>query len=68
MLMKIKVNGKTQSFDQSVSISDLINHIKLSNTSIAIALNGKIIHQNEYHNTKLKNMDSVEIVRPVGGG
>ena len=66
--MKIKVNGKIQSFDLSISISDLINRIELSNTSIAIAVNGKIIHQSEYHNTRLKNMDSVEIVRPVGGG
>ena len=66
--MKIKVNGKTQSFDQSISISDLINHIELSNTSISIAVNGRIIHQGEYHNTRLKNMDSIEIVRPVGGG
>ncbi len=35
---------------------------------IAVAINMKIIHKNEYDKTILLESDKVEIVRPVGGG
>ena len=66
--MIIKLNGKYQSFNDDISVSELLDDIKLSLSSIAIAINGNIIPKNEYKKTKLKDMDTVEIVRPVGGG
>ncbi|MBI64475.1 MAG: thiamine biosynthesis protein ThiS [Chloroflexi bacterium] len=66
--MIIKLNGKNQSFNDDISVSELLDDIKLSLSSIAIAINGNIIPKNEYKKTKLKDMDTVEIVRPVGGG
>jgi len=66
--MIIKLNGTNQSFTDDISISELLDDIKLSLSSIAIAVNGNIISKNEYKKTKLKDMDTVEIVRPVGGG
>ena len=66
--MIIKLNGTNQSFTDDISISELLDDIKLSLSSIAIAANGNIISKNEYKKTKLKDMDTVEIVRPVGGG
>ena len=66
--MIIKLNGTNQSFSDNISVSELLEDIKLSLSSIAIAVNGNIISKNEYKKTKLKDMDTVEIVRPVGGG
>jgi|TARA_B100001750_G_C15365332_1_gene524415 thiamine biosynthesis protein ThiS len=66
--MIIKLNGTNQSFTDDISVSELLEDIKLSLSSIAIAVNGNIISKNEYKKTKLKDMDTVEIVRPVGGG
>ena len=66
--MIIKLNGTNQSFANDISVSELLDNIKLSLSSIAIAVNGNIISKNEYKKTKLKDMDTVEIVRPVGGG
>ena len=66
--MIIKLNGTNQSFTDDISVSELLENIKLSLSSIAIAVNGNIISKNEYKKTKLKDMDTVEIVRPVGGG
>ena len=66
--MIIKLNGTNQCFTDDISISELLDDIKLSLSSIAIAVNGNIISKNEYKKTKLKDMDTVEIVRPVGGG
>lgn len=66
--MIIKLNGTNQSFSDDISVSELLDDIKLSLSSIAIAVNGNIISKNEYKKTKLKDMDTVEIVRPVGGG
>ena len=66
--MIFKLNGKNQSFNDDISVSELLDDIKLSLSSIAIAINGNIIPKNEYKKTKLKDMDTVEIVRPVGGG
>ena len=66
--MIIKLNGTNQSFTDDISVSELLEDIKLSLSSIAIAVNGNIISKNVYKKTKLKDMDTVEIVRPVGGG
>ena len=66
--MIIKLNGTNQSLTDDISVSELLDDIKLSLSSIAIAVNGNIISKNEYKKTKLKDMDTVEIVRPVGGG
>ena len=67
-MINIFLNGKDTKLDKSISISEFLKSQNLDSKMIAVAINMKIIHKNEYDKTILLESDKVEIVRPVGGG
>ena len=67
-MINIFLNGKETKLDKSISISEFLESQNLDRKMIAVAINMKIIHKNEYDKTILLESDKVEIVRPVGGG
>ena len=67
-MINIFLNGKETKLDKSISISEFLESQNLDIKMIAVAINMKIIHKNEYDKTILLENDKVEIVRPVGGG
>lgn len=64
------VNGETFSMKElkSATVSDLIEHFKLSPGRVAVEINGNIIERAKYSETKLSEDDKVEIIHFVGGG
>lgn len=66
--MQITVNGETQSFDASMSVTDLLNRLGLPNAKIAIERNLEIVPKSAYDSTNLAEGDRIEIVHFIGGG
>ena len=67
--MQVRINGKDTEIHESVSIVDYLTSIGFDKqVSIAVAINGEIIPKEEYGEIHLKNGDSVEVVRAIGGG
>ena len=67
--MQVRINGKDTEIQESVSIVDYLTSIGFDKqVSIAVAINGEIIPKEEYGEIHLKNGDSVEDVRAIGGG
>ena len=67
--MEVRINGKETEVHQSMSIVDYLTSIGFDKkVSIAVAINGEIIPKDEYSETQLKNGDSMEVVRAIGGG
>ena len=67
--MEVRINGKETEVHQSMSIVDYLTSIGFDKKiSIAVAINGEIIPKEEYSETQLKNGDSMEVVRAIGGG
>ena len=67
--MEVRINGKDTVIQESVSIVDYLTSIGFDKqVSIAVAINGEIIPKEEYGEIHLKNGDSVEVVRAIGGG
>tara|TARA_B100001245_G_C22889313_1_gene428124 strand:+ start:1488 stop:1709 length:222 start_codon:yes stop_codon:yes gene_type:complete len=67
--MQVRINGKDTEIQESVSIVDYLTSIGFDKqVSIAVAINGEIIPKEEYGEIHLKNGDSVEVVRAIGGG
>ena len=67
--MEVRINGKETEVHQSMSIVDYLASIGFDKkVSIAVAINGEIIPKEEYSETQLKNGDSMEVVRAIGGG
>ena len=67
--MQVRINGKDTEIQESVSIVDYLTSIGFDKqVSIAVAINGEIIPKEDYGEIHLKNGDSMEVVRAIGGG
>ncbi len=63
----MNINGKEMSIDVN-SITELLNHLKISLQMVVVEVNGNIIDKKIYDDRVLKADDKIEIVSFVGGG
>ena len=66
--IKIKINGKFSTINNSLSLSNFLKQLKIPLKKVAIELNQEIIDKNKLGQIKLKNNDKIEIVHFIGGG
>ena len=64
----IYLNGNQTSIDNLSSIQSLIQLKKLSHNLIIVEHNGTILSKEEFKKTIIKENDSIEIIRYIGGG
>ena len=67
-MIEIQLNGKPYSLSESVNIDSLLEELSIPKDKVAIELNRKVLHKENYTKTVLKNNDQVEIVTFIGGG
>ncbi len=56
------------SLSEGVNIDSLLEELSIPKGKVAIELNRKVLHKENYTKTVLKNNDQVEIVTFIGGG
>ena len=67
--MKIRVNGREQNLANSATtVAELLGHLGVPTQKTAIEVNGSIVDQESFDETRLNDGDTVEIVSFVGGG
>ncbi len=66
--MNIKINGKAMDVGQACTLDGLLDLVGVKRQGIAVELNREIVPKRLHGETPLKDGDSVEIVRMVGGG
>jgi sulfur carrier protein len=66
--ISISLNGETCSLASNSTLVDAIEHANLSGQKIAAAVNGEFVPRSQYGNLQLNEQDSIDIVKPVGGG
>ena len=67
-MIEIQLNGKPYSLSEGVNIDSLLEELSIPKDKVAIELNRKVLHKENYMKTVLKNNDQVEIVTFIGGG
>lgn len=67
-MIEIQLNGKLYSLSEGVNIDSLLEELSIPKDKVAIELNRKVLHKENYTKTVLKNNDQVEIVTFIGGG
>ena len=67
-MIKIIINGAEKEFPNEISLADLLQYLSLASERIAVELNQTVIRRADWHKTKIKNRDALEIVHFVGGG
>lgn len=66
--MIIKVNGKEQVAADKVTVSLLLKQFFSEELACIVEVNGQIVRKAQWSETWLKDQDSIEILRLVGGG
>ena len=61
-------NDINNDIDTPITVDELVKLLNLESQNIAIAVNEQVIRRSEWETMKIKNNDSVDIVRAVGGG
>ena len=67
-MIEIQLNGKPYSLSEGVNVDSLLEELSIPKGKVAIELNRKVLHKENYTKTVLKNNDQVEIVTFIGGG
>ena len=66
--MNLQINGETSQFDPPLTLSSLLDQLKLKADRVAVELNRNIVPRDQWTKTSLADGDSLEIVHFVGGG
>ena len=66
--IKIRVNGKVKTISENISLSNLLNRLKIPLKKVAIELNQEIVDKKQLNKINLKKSDKIEIVHFIGGG
>ncbi len=67
-MIKVRINGKDSELTPDQTVQQYLESKGLAERSLAVAVNGTVLRREEFADTRLSDGDSVEIVRPVGGG
>ena len=67
-MISLIVNGKKISFDDGINIMGLIDNYKLDTKFVAVGHNGDVVKNEHYQSVSLQDGESVDLVKPVGGG
>ncbi len=66
--MTLTVNGEIREFAYTVTVQALLEELELTPAATVVERNGDIVERSRYADTTLKNGDTLELVRFVGGG
>ncbi len=67
-MISVVINGSAQTFDQPLSLTELVQQMELAGKRIAIERNGEIVPRSRFAQQALADGDKLEIVVAVGGG
>jgi thiamine biosynthesis protein ThiS len=67
-MIALQINGKRVELAQPTALLTYLDQLGVNQRAVAVEHNGIIIERADYANTTLRDGDTVEIVRMVGGG
>ena len=67
-MINLVVNGKAREVEDATDLATYLTSFGLDLQYVAVGYNGEVIKKESFAQVNLKNGDSLEIVRPVGGG
>ena len=68
MPIRVTINGRDLKLPKPISLERYIEERGLTGRRLAVAHNGDVVPREDYANVIIDDGDTLEIVRPVGGG
>ena len=66
--MQVQVNGETREIPAELSLAELLDHLSMPSRLLAIELNKEVVRRKDWHDIKVNEADTIEIIHFVGGG
>lgn len=66
--MRVTINGESREIIDGLTVSGLLQELRLTTGRIAVEVNQQIVPRAEHPSTTLADGDRIEIVSFVGGG
>ena len=67
-MINLMVNGKSRQVEGSVNLESYLTSFGLNLQFVAVGYNGEVVKKEIFSQVLLKEGDTLESVRPVGGG
>ncbi|HXN77753.1 MAG TPA: sulfur carrier protein ThiS [Candidatus Dormibacteraeota bacterium] len=67
-MISLQINGKRVELEHPTRLLAYLDHLGVNPLAVAVEHNGTIIERSAYEAVTLRENDTVEIVRMVGGG
>lgn len=67
-MIHVTINGRPREFERELPLPDLIARMEIAHPRIAVAHNGTVLRREEHAAAIVRDGDTLEIVRMVGGG
>ena len=66
--MNIIINGENKSFEDNMSLKEIITNLQIEDKVMAAAVNMEIVKKDNWNNHIPKENDKIELLQFVGGG
>lgn len=66
--MHIIVNGKPREIDGEMPLPEFLRSHDIDPRLVAVAINGDVVPKDGYASVRVRDGDTLEVVRMVGGG
>ncbi|CAM3129620.1 sulfur carrier protein ThiS [Staphylococcus argensis] len=66
--MKCVINGDTFTFDNELSVHDVIQQLELDEKRVIVEHNEDLLKRDQYEQAIVKEADKLELLEVVGGG
>ncbi len=67
-MITLTVNGKRRELAVETDLRSLLDELQIDPRAVAVAHNGEVVPRDRYSIIRLREGDTLEIVRMVGGG
>lgn len=67
-MIAVTVNGKQREIEAEVDLAAFLQALEIDARTVAVARNGEVVPRDQHADVTVREGDSVEIVRMVGGG
>jgi thiamine biosynthesis protein ThiS len=67
-MITLTINGKERQIEEPATVADYIASLGLDTQHVAVARNGEVLERSKFASVTLAEGDTLEIVRPIGGG
>lgn len=67
-MISITLNGKPREIESAMTVAALLAALAVSPRQVAVAVNGEVVPRDTWDGVTVREGDSVEVVRAVGGG